>query len=116
MTRHARTGKTLRPNLSCRTNARNAALGSDGKATSSITVEATRRRWKELKEVVDELGIESTWTMESEASEYRETVALEASMRSTVDVRKKWPADQAALKFEAGDFEDAEQEFEGAEG
>ena len=32
---------------------------------------------KELKKVVGELGIESTWTMECEASEYRETVALE---------------------------------------
>ena len=32
---------------------------------------------KDLKKVVDELGIESTWTMECEASEYRETVALE---------------------------------------
>jgi T5orf172 domain/Domain of unknown function (DUF4041) len=69
---------------------------------------------KELKEVVGELGIESTWTMESEASEYRETVALEASMRANVDVRKKWLADQAAFKFEADDFEDAEQELEEA--
>ena len=72
-------------------------------------------RLKELKEVVDELSIEGTWTMECEASEYRETVALEASMRSNVNVRNKWLADQAAFNFEADDFEDAEQEFEQAE-
>ncbi len=70
---------------------------------------------KELKEVVDELGIEGTWTLESEASEYRETLALEASMRSNVEVRKKWLADQATFNFESHDFEDAEQEFEEAE-
>jgi T5orf172 domain/Domain of unknown function (DUF4041) len=70
---------------------------------------------KELKEVVDEHDIESTWTMECEASEYRETIALEESMRSNVNVRKKWLADQATFNFEAGDFEDAEQELEEAE-
>jgi len=31
---------------------------------------------KELQEVVGELGMASTWTMECEASEYRETVAV----------------------------------------
>jgi T5orf172 domain/Domain of unknown function (DUF4041) len=70
---------------------------------------------KQLKEVVDELDIESTWTMEYEASEYRETVALEESMRCNVNVRRKWLADQATFNFEADDFEDAEQEFEEAE-
>jgi hypothetical protein len=70
---------------------------------------------KELREVVGELGIESTWTMQCEASQYRETVALEASMRSNVDVRKKWLADQATFNFEEDNFEDAEQEFEEAE-
>ena len=53
--------------------------------------------------------------MEYEASEYRETVALEESLRSNVNVRKKWLADQATFSFEAEDFEDAEQEFEEAE-
>ncbi len=69
---------------------------------------------KELREVVDGLGIESTWTMESEASQYRETVALEASMRSNPEVRRKWLSDQATFSFDADDSEDAEQEFEEA--
>lgn len=69
----------------------------------------------ELKEVVDELGIESTWTMESEASQYRETMALEAAMRANADVRKKWLAEQATFSFEEDDFDDAEQELEEAE-
>jgi hypothetical protein len=73
------------------------------------------QRAKKEKEVVDELDIESTWTMESEASEYREAVALEESMRSNVNVRRKWLADQATSNFEEDDFEDAEQEFEDAE-
>ena len=53
--------------------------------------------------------------MEYEASEYRETVALEESMRSNVNVRRNWLADQATFNFEADDFEDAEQELEEAE-
>jgi hypothetical protein len=69
----------------------------------------------ELKEVVDELGIEGTWTMESEASQYRETMALEAAMRSNADVRKKWLADQTTFSFDEDDFEDVEQELEEAE-
>ncbi len=72
-------------------------------------------RLKDLKDVVDELGIESTWTMESEAAEYRETVALEASMWSNVEVTKRWLADQVTFNFEADDLEDAGQEFEEAE-
>jgi hypothetical protein len=70
---------------------------------------------KELKNVVDELGVEGTWTLEYEASQYRETLALEEAMRSNSDVRKKWLAEQATFKFEDEDFDDAEQELEEAE-
>lgn len=70
---------------------------------------------KELKEVVEELAIDCTWTLECEASQYRETLALEQAMRSNVDVRRRWMEEQATFHFDADDFEDAEQEFEGAE-
>jgi hypothetical protein len=70
---------------------------------------------KEIREVVDELGVEGTWTLESEASQYRETLALEAAMRSSAEVRKKWLADQATFNIEDAEFEDAEQALEEAE-
>jgi hypothetical protein len=70
---------------------------------------------KELREVVEELAIECTWTLECEASQYRETLALEQAMRSNADVRRRWIEEQATFHFDADDFEDAEQEFEEAE-
>jgi hypothetical protein len=70
---------------------------------------------KEIREVVEELGVEATWTLEYEASQYRETMALEDAMRSNGDVRRKWLAEQATFDFDDEDLEDAEQEFEEAE-
>jgi hypothetical protein len=70
---------------------------------------------KQLKEVIDEMGIGCTWTMEYEASQYRETQALEEAMRSNAGLRKKWIDEQATFKFDADDFDDAQQELEEAE-
>lgn len=70
---------------------------------------------KELKDVVDGLGVEGTWTLEYEASQYRETLALEEAMRSNGDLRTRWLAEQATFNFEGEDFEDAEQELEEVE-
>jgi hypothetical protein len=70
---------------------------------------------QELKEAIDEMGIDCTWTLEYEASQYRETQAIEEAMRSNLGLRKKWLEEQAAFEFEPDDFEDAEQEFEEAE-
>lgn len=69
----------------------------------------------ELREVIDELSIDCKWTMEYEASQYRETQALEEAMRSNAGLRKQWLEQQATFNFDETDFEDAEQEFEEAE-
>jgi hypothetical protein len=61
------------------------------------------------------LAIGCTWTMECEASQYRETLALEQAMRSNADVRRRWMEEQATVSFDAEELEDAEQEFEEAE-
>ncbi|MDB5352862.1 MAG: hypothetical protein JWN86_4109 [Planctomycetota bacterium] len=74
-----------------------------------------RLNLEELKKVVGELGIDCTWTMACEASQYRETIALEEAMRSNADLRKKWMEEQATFKFDEEDFEDAEQDLEEAE-
>ena len=69
----------------------------------------------ELREVINALGIDCTWTLECEASQYRETQALEEAMRSNAGLRRQWLDEQARFKFEPDDFEDAEEEFEEAE-
>ena len=69
----------------------------------------------ELREAIGELGIDCTWTLEYEASQYRETQALEEAMKSNAGLRKQWLEEQATFNFEPEDFEDAEQEFEEAE-
>lgn len=69
----------------------------------------------EIREVIDELGIDCIWTLEYEASQYRETQALEEAMRSNSGLRKQWLEQQATFNFDESDFEDAEQEFEETE-
>ena len=69
----------------------------------------------EIKEVIDDLGIDCSWTMQCEASQYRETRALEEAMSSNAGLRKQWLEQQATFHFDETDFEDAEQEFEEAE-
>jgi Meiotically up-regulated gene 113/Domain of unknown function (DUF4041) len=69
----------------------------------------------ELKQAIDELGIDCTWTMEYEASQYRETRALEEAMSSNAGLRKQWLERQATFNFDETDFEDSEQVLEEAE-
>ena len=69
----------------------------------------------ELRKVIADLGVDCMWTLECEASQYRETQALEEAMRSNAGLRKKWLEEQATFNFDMDDFEDAEQEFEEAE-
>jgi hypothetical protein len=69
----------------------------------------------EIREVITELGIDCTWTLEHEASQYRETQALEEAMEPNAGPRTQWLAEQATFNFDAQDFEDAEHELEEAE-
>jgi hypothetical protein len=70
---------------------------------------------EDLKKVVDELDIDCTWTMACEASQYRDTIALEEAMCSNIDLRKKWMEEQATLNFDEESLEDAEEELEEVE-
>ena len=53
--------------------------------------------------------------MAAEASQYRETVALEQAMVSDADLRRKWLEEQATFDFADEDPEDAERELEEVE-
>jgi len=64
---------------------------------------------REIREAAEEMGLNGTWTIESAASEYRETVALEQAMDSDADVRRKWLDQQATFNFGAGSFDEDEE-------
>jgi len=68
---------------------------------------------QELRKVIKDLGIDATWTLEAEASQYKETLALEQAMKSDMEIRRKWLEDQATIDFE--DEEDVEQELDEVE-
>ncbi|MFO0909708.1 MAG: DUF4041 domain-containing protein [Isosphaeraceae bacterium] len=70
---------------------------------------------REIKQAVDELGIDSEWTFEYAAAEYRETKALEEAMKTNAQLREKWLEDQANLDANVEAMEDAEQELEEAD-
>jgi len=44
----------------------------------------------DLHSLVDKMGLKANWTMEAAAAEYRETLAIEESMKNDPDVRRRW--------------------------
>ncbi|AMV40845.1 GIY-YIG nuclease family protein [Planctomyces sp. SH-PL62] len=70
---------------------------------------------QELKNVVDELRLDTAWTIEAEASQYRESLALELAMKSDAALHRKWLEEQASFDFEDESLEDVEQELEEVE-
>lgn len=70
---------------------------------------------KELREAVQELDIDCEWTLEYQASQYRETVALEEAMTSNAELRAVWIEEQATLDPDLDELEEAEQDLEEAE-
>ena len=69
----------------------------------------------ELRQVINELGIEATWTLEAEATQYKETVALEQAMKSDTDLKKRWIEEQARFDFDDEALDEAESELEEVE-
>lgn len=69
----------------------------------------------EIKKVLDTMGIETNWTMEAMAAEYRESLALEGEMKENADLRKRWVEDQLKTEPDAAFDEDdpnASDDFE----
>lgn len=53
--------------------------------------------------------------MAADASQYRETMALEQAMVSDAGLRRKWLEEQATFDFTDEEAEDAERELEEVE-
>lgn len=53
------------------------------------------------------MGLTASWTMEAAAAEYRETIAIEESMKNDPDARRRWEEYNASLaKFEGSEEEE----------
>lgn len=52
---------------------------------------------KEIKDTVDKIGVETKWTIMAEARQYKETLALEKSIRENECIRMEWENSQ--LKY-----------------
>jgi hypothetical protein len=62
--------------------------------------------------VTDEYCPDATWTIQAEASQYRETLALEQAMKTDAELRRKWLEDQAKFNPEDEFVDDGRQEME----
>jgi hypothetical protein len=66
----------------------------------------------ELRRMTEELGIEAAWTLAAEASQFRETLALEQAMKDDAGLRRKWLEEQATFNFGDESPEEIEEELE----
>ncbi len=69
----------------------------------------------ELRQVIDELGLEASWTLTAEAAQYRETLALEQAMKADAELKRKWLEEQATFKTDDESLDEADQEMEEVE-
>jgi len=70
----------------------------------------------ELRIAAEEMGLEATWTLDAEATQYRETLALETAMKTDLELKSKWLEDQATFNFQDEEEADAlEEELEEVE-
>lgn len=56
----------------------------------------------DIKAMVDKMGLNTSWTMEASAAEYRETLAIENSMKTDPNARYRWEEYAASISSEAG--------------
>ena len=49
---------------------------------------------KDIRDKIDGMNVQTKWTMIAEATEYRESIAIEKAMKSDSELRKSWEAEQ----------------------
>ncbi len=65
---------------------------------------------KDIKSTVEEMGLKARWTIEAEAREFRETLALEQAMTEDVELRTRWMADQEAYENARGSIDETDED------
>lgn len=51
----------------------------------------------DIHTMVDKMGLKANWTMEAAAAEYRETLAIEESMKNDPDAKRRWEEYNASI-------------------
>lgn len=64
----------------------------------------------DIRKMVDNMGLTSTWTMEAVATEYRETLAIEESMKNDPEAKRRWEEYNASLSGSHFDSEDESED------
>ena len=54
----------------------------------------------DIKAMVDKLGLKTVWTIDAAAAEYRETLAIEAAMKSDPESKNRWEKYNASIAEE----------------
>lgn len=65
-----------------------------------------RVQLSDIRSLVENAGLTANWTMEAEAAEYRETLAIEEEMRNDPDAQKKWADFAASVSAESNSNEE----------
>lgn len=51
----------------------------------------------DIKSMVEKMGLKTSWTMDAEAAEYRETLAIEEAMKTDPDAKRRWEEYTASI-------------------
>ncbi|QEH35049.1 hypothetical protein OJF2_35940 [Aquisphaera giovannonii] len=70
----------------------------------------------DIREAVEKLQIDATWTLQAEAAQYRESLALDQAMKTDSTLKERWLEEQATFNFEdeLSDEDESEQEAVGS--
>ena len=60
----------------------------------------------DIRAIVESKGLKANWTLEAEAAEYRETIAIEENMKNDPEARKKWEEYAASISSESNASEE----------
>jgi len=53
---------------------------------------------KKIRAEVEKLGLEATWTMEADATQYLESLQMEAKIKENPTIREQWISGQVKLE------------------
>lgn len=64
----------------------------------------------DIKSMVENMGLNTTWTMDAAAAEYRETLAIEESMKNDSDAKRRWEEYNASIASDPSNVPDQNDE------
>lgn len=62
----------------------------------------------DIKAMVEKMGLKTAWTMDAEAAEYRETLAIEEAMKTDPDAKRRWEEYTASISSDGANSSEDE--------